>query len=234
MMSTLYALIPFALALLGALLAAVYKPTRSQLSILQHFVAGVVIAAVAVELLPKILGKPHSTPSIAFGFVIGLAFMVTLHELAHLLSHQKKKERLPLRMIGAIGIDLLADGVLIGLSFIAGVQSSLIIALSLSPCAFFLSLTMATTLRQKNISKPLILTFALLVALMLPIGAFIGSNVVERLPQNFITGTIAASIAALLYLGIEEFLVEAHANKEDHYTPLSFFFGFLLVLLISL
>lgn len=230
MQAVLYSLIPMSMALIGAAMAAFFKPKAKFMSLFQHFVAGVIIAAVSIELLPQIF---HGTAlQIAIGFCIGVLFMIALHELAHFIGHGKNK--LPLRMIGASAIDLFIDGILIGISFIAGQASGILIALSLIPCAFFLNLSLSGTLIKKNSPKWFHLICVVFVAITLPIGALIGSTVIENVPSSIVIPTISAAIAALLYLGIEEFLVEAHETKDDHFTPLAFFAGFLAVLLFKI
>jgi ZIP family zinc transporter len=45
--------IPALVALGGGVLASVWKPDHQTRSLIQHFAAGVVLAALAVELLPR-------------------------------------------------------------------------------------------------------------------------------------------------------------------------------------
>lgn len=230
MIPTLYALIPMAFALLGGLLTFIYVPRPQIAALLQYFVAGVVISAVVTELLPKILHQ-RTAWVVPVGYVIGILFMVALHELAHLLAHKNGKEKLPLRLVGASAIDLLIDGVLIGLAFIAGEKSGLLIALSLTPCAFFMTMTVCSIFKKRSLIQ---LYFILFLALMLPLGAFLGWSFAEQMSGPFLEATIAAAIAALLYLGVEEFLVEAWRKRENHWVPLAFFLGFLIVLMFEI
>lgn len=230
MQAVLYSLIPMFMAFVGASLAFAFKPKAKLMSAFQHFVAGVIIAAVCLELLPQIF-KANNL-EIAIGFCIGVVIMIALHELAHFVSHGKNN--LPLRLIGASAIDLFIDGIVIGISFIAGKAAGILIALSIVPCAFFLSLTLSGTLNKKKVSILFHILSILVVALTLPVGAFIGFSFVENLSQDIVVPTIAAAVAALLYLAVEEFLVEAHETKDDHFTPLAFFAGFLAVLLFRL
>lgn len=115
----LYALIPMAVALIGGWIALFYVPNEKVRAVLQHFVAGIVVGAVAVELLPKILGQ-GSPWTIGSGFVLGAAVMLGLHELSHHLSET------PLGLIGASIVDLFIDGMLIGISFLAGDRKSVV------------------------------------------------------------------------------------------------------------
>lgn len=227
----LYTLIPMGLALLGGFVASVYIPKPKLVSTLQHFVSGIVIGAVAVDLIPKILGK--SSPwTIGFGFVIGGATMLLLHELAHFLADKEGKSGIPIGLIAGGAIDLLIDGILIGVSFLAGAASGILIAISLSLCAFFLNLTISSTLTKKKVNKGVQTIFVILVALMLPLGAAIGGGVVSQFPPSILFETIAFGVAALLYLGTEELLAEAHEVHDTAWISSAFFIGFLVILLL--
>jgi ZIP family zinc transporter len=57
-----YALIPVAAAVVAGLVAVIARPGEKVTSAVQHFAAGVVFAAAAVELLPRVL---HENPWVA-------------------------------------------------------------------------------------------------------------------------------------------------------------------------
>ena len=52
-------LIPALVAVAGGFLSLVWHPSHQMRSLIQHFAAGVVLAALAVELLPEI-GREHA------------------------------------------------------------------------------------------------------------------------------------------------------------------------------
>ncbi|MCP5470239.1 MAG: hypothetical protein H7A36_07045, partial [Chlamydiales bacterium] len=220
---TLYSLIPFFAALLGSFIGALYLPQQKIVSALQHFVAGVLIAAVSTELLPKVLNHT-SHLTVSLGFVIGVIFMLVVEEFAHSIA----KKRVGGLITGA-SVDLFVDGFLIGISFLAGAQSGLTIALSLSLCAFFLSLTVSNALKQRGLNRFLPLLF---IACMLPLGAFLGGAFALKLPPIILLETITFGVAALLYLGIEELLAEAHKKEESVWISATFFLGFFIVFVL--
>ncbi len=230
MVIVLYTLIPMGISIIGGLVASIYVPKQKFISALQHFVAGVVIAAVSIELLPKILGH-KSTWTVEAGFVIGVVFMLLMQKLSLVATKKEAKEKLPLGLIASSAIDLLVDGILISISFLAGKASGILITISLSFCAFFLNLTVSSILTQKKCRKATQLVAICAIAFMLPIGAFIGSRILSQFPSSILVGTIAFGVAALLYLGIEELLSEAHKQRDTTMTSASFFLGFLAILL---
>ncbi len=230
----LYTLIPAALAVVGGLGASLYIPKKKFVAGLQHFVAGIVLAAVAIELLPEILGK-GSVWSIGLGFAVGVIFMLLLHEGVHYLAHSDQgKKGLPLGMIAGVGIDFLMDGILIGVSFLVGMQSGILIAVSLSLCAFFLNLSVGTTMIKKEITKRKQLITILIVAAMLPLGALIGGGILSHLPSSIMQEVLSFGVAALLFLAVEELLVEVHKEHDTLWVSASFFLGFLVILLFKI
>jgi zinc transporter, ZIP family len=229
----LYSLIPAVLAVIGGLIASAYVPKPKLISGLQHFVAGVVIAAVSIELLPEIT-KTGARWTIGLGFVIGVGVMIALHELAHAIADKEAKRGIPIGLIAGGAIDLLIDGILIGVSFLAGIQSGILIAASLSLCAFFLNLTISSTMTANKAGKGLQVFFIFLIAAMLPIGAFIGAAIISHFSSTILVETIAFGVAALLYLGVEELLSQAHEEHDTAWTQAAFFLGFLLIILFKL
>jgi ZIP family zinc transporter len=70
--------IPAIVALGGGVLAVLWHPSREARSLVQHFAAGVVLAALAVELLPEI-GREHVPGLVlAAAFALGSFFMFVL------------------------------------------------------------------------------------------------------------------------------------------------------------
>lgn len=66
-----YMLIPFAATMAGGVLAA-YRPPKDKVrSYVQHFAAGVLLAAVAGEILPEVAGAEDAAPATITGLVLG-------------------------------------------------------------------------------------------------------------------------------------------------------------------
>ena len=78
--------IPAVVALLGGVLAAVWTPNHQARSLIQHFAAGVVLAALAVELLPEIEREHAPSLVLIACFALGSLFMygIKLLSLIHI------------------------------------------------------------------------------------------------------------------------------------------------------
>ena len=113
-------LFPIGAAGIGAVVAAVRRLSDNTTGLVQHFAGGVVFAAVAGEVLPS-LRNQHSLRAVLIGFTIGVATVVALR------AYERRAEKsdagrsgLPKAMLAAIVIDLLIDGLLVGMGAALG------------------------------------------------------------------------------------------------------------------
>lgn len=219
--------IPAAIALAGGILAAFWTPSHSTRSLIQHFAAGVVLAALAVELLPEI-SREHAPGLVLVGsFALGSLFMYALKlwtmRMEHAASLSGAVKGLSTGLLLATFIDVATDGFIIGAGFAAGGETGTILALGLSVELLFLGLALTSNAsagwRIVAISGALgltVLSFAVL-----------GNLLLAGASHAVIGGTLAFSAAALLYLVTEELLMEAHEVEEKPISTLVLFGGFL-------
>ncbi len=146
--------------LVGAIIAAL--ATRSQTSTLtsyvQHFAAGLIIAAATLDLLPEALNLGGGWPLIV-GFIVGTAFMLALrgllmrfghshspdegHDHGHRGAPAKAAVGVNLRLAIALAVVVLIDGAIIGVAISAGGAAALLIAIALSIELLFVAASMA-------------------------------------------------------------------------------------------
>jgi ZIP family zinc transporter len=195
--------------------------------LIQHFAAGVVLAALAVELLPEI-GREHAPGLVLIGsFAMGSLFMYALKLWTMGLALKAKNSGasvgLGTGLMLATFIDVATDGFIIGAGFATGGETGTILALGLSVELLFLglALTSAATAGWRIIALSGALGLTVLVFAML------GSALLAGASHAVIGGTLAFSAAALLYLVTEELLMEAHEVEEKPVSTLVLFGGFL-------
>ncbi len=228
-----YSLIPALCMLAGGVIASVYQPGEKLTSATQHFAAGVVFAAVAKELLPR-LGAENDPVVLVTGFMAGVFSMLLLKKLSEFLNqHQNKNTGIAWGLVSAVGIDVFIDGVLIGIAFLAGEQGGILIAIALAMEILFLGLSTTATLGKRAVSVKARLLLILLLALLIPIGSIAGAGLFAQLPGAYTDGLLAFGVAALLYLVTEELLMEAHEVEDNVWIVMTFFIGFLSILLLE-
>lgn len=219
--------IPALVALSGGIMAAVWTPNHQTRSLIQHFAAGVVLAALAVELLPEI-EREHAPGLVLIGsFALGSLFMYGLKLWTMRLEAQASltdtATGLSVGLLLATFIDVATDGFIIGAGFAAGGSTGMILALGLSVELLFLglALTSAATAGWRIIAISGALGATVLVSSLL------GNFLLSGASHAVIGGALAFSAAALLYLVTEELLVEAHEVEEKPISTLVLFGGFL-------
>jgi ZIP family zinc transporter len=220
-------LIPAVVALSGGVLAAVWSPSHQMRSLIQHFAAGVVLAALAVELLPEIEREHAPALVLAGSFALGSLFMYGLKlwtlRMEHRASAAGTATGLGMGLLLATFIDVATDGFIIGAGFAAGGETGTILALGLSVELLFLGLALASAATAGW--RIIAISGALGVTVLL--FAVIGSALLTGASHAVIGGTLAFSAAALLYLVTEELLMEAHETEEKPISTLVLFGGFL-------
>jgi ZIP family zinc transporter len=135
-------------------------------------------------------------------------------------------------LIGAIGVDLLIDGMVLGLAFIAGAKAGLLLAIALTLEVLFLGVTVTEELGETVRSKARVVAITSGLALLLPIGTLVALPVASLSP-TVIAGFLSFGLIALLYLVTEELLVEAHEKPDTPLISAMFFVGFLGLMLIE-
>ena len=224
MQAVAFTLIPVVAVLIGSLFAVSKRPSDALVSAMQHLAAGVVFAAAAAEILPQVMheGSPIATFT---GGALGIVVMLSLKALEGRASG-------PIAMLGAVAVDILIDGLVLGLAFVAGGKAGVLLTIALTLEVLFLGLTVTTELGETIKSKARIIGITMGIALLLPIGAAIATPV-ATFPPVVIAGFLSFGLMALLYLVTEELLVEAHEKPDTPLISAMFFIGFLGLLLIE-
>jgi len=220
-------------ALLGGVIA-VYRPPGPQMeSNVQHFAAGVVTAAVAAELLPDVHGRAPQV--VVLGFAIGVATMLGIHRLSRRIEQRDVGGQFAgaAGLLITVGIDMLIDGVLIGVTFLDNPGTGVIIAVALTIEVLFLGVAGVVALPDdmgtlRKLAVPA--SFGLLLAS----GVVAGVLVLDGVTGTPIAIILAFGSAALLYLVTEELLVKAAKVPETPVSTTLFFVGFLAIFLLDM
>jgi ZIP family zinc transporter len=199
----------------------------------QHFAAGVVIAAVAAELLPDIHGRAPEV--VVVGFALGVATMLGIHRLSKLIEKQNVGGQFAgaAGLLITISIDMVIDGVLIGVTFLDNPDTGVIIAVALAIEVLFLGVAGVVVLpTELGVVQRLAVPTAF--GLLLASGVVVGVLALEGVTGTPIALILAFGSAALLYLVTEELLVKASKVPETPVSTTLFFVGFLSIFLLDM
>ncbi len=229
-----YALYPAFALLIGGTYALFRAPGAGARSAIQHFTAGVIFAAVATELLPDLMHRRMPLVTLA-GFSLGVLVMLGIKYLAEKAGQKGiSKTKQPTSLLVTLGVDVVLDGLLIGLGFAAGQKQGLLLTVALSLEVLFLGLSCSTALVGAGAGRRKIVTILLILTALLMIGALAGAVMLSAASPIIIDAVLAFGVAALLYLVIEELLVEAHDVPETALQTSMFFVGFIVLLMIEM
>lgn len=219
--------IPAIVSLCGGILAAFWKPSHQCRSLIQHFAAGVVLAVLAVELLPEIGREQAPGPALIGAFALGSLFMYGLKLWTEHLEHKDQvagnRAGIGRGLLLATLFDVAVDGFIIGAGFSAGGETGAILAIGLSVELLFLGL--ALTSDQVGAGQIVVVSGGLGLTVLLC--SLVGNLLLTGASHTVIGAALAFSAAALLYLVTEELLMEAHSVEEKPVSTLVLFGGFL-------
>ncbi len=125
-------------AILGAIVAVNVRPGPALVSATQHFAAGVVFAAAAGEIMPDVAhsGSPNAT---MVGGFAGIGVMLAIRQLERVIKG-------PTGLLTLVGVDILIDGLVLGIAFAEGAKVGLLLTIALSVEVLFLGLAVTTEL----------------------------------------------------------------------------------------
>ncbi len=226
-------LIPAIVASLGGLLAVYWNPSHQTRSLIQHFAAGVVLAALAVEVLPEI-GREHAPAWVLIASFTFGGIMMYIMKLWSMRLEEKTEHlgdnAFNYGLIAATFIDVAVDGFIIGAGFAAGGNTGLILALGLSVELLFLGLSLVS-----NTIKGWRVVFMSVALAGVVLGcSVLGNYLLFGASSSIISAMLAFGVAALLYLVTDELLVEAQTIEEKPSSTLWLFAGFLVFWSIQL
>lgn len=226
--------IPLVSVVIGAFLATSIRLGEVTTSAIQHLAAGLVFAAVSIELVPDMIRGSYFLP-VVLGFALGATVMFSLEWFLEKLESSKDEgSQQPTSLLGAVALDLIVDGFLIGVGFTADIKTGILLTVALTLEILFLGLSCATAMQAAGASrKRTILTISGLGTLIV-IAAILGTWLLSGLSGGWHVGVASFGAAALLYLVAEELLVRAHQVRDTKRASAMFFAGFLAIIVIDM
>ena len=230
----MFTAIPVIAIIIGGIISAHRQPSQGVRVIIQHFAAGVVFSAVALQILPELLLKPRIFP-LVIGFSSGVVFMIGAEWLIETLiaGNNQVGGRGSKSLAFASGIEMFIDGLLLGISFGIGKKQGIMIAIALTIETLLLGLSVASSMLRDRMMRSRVIAMTTMLAFCIVLGAAIGGFLFEGLSGVALVSILAFATSAFLYLVTEELLVEAHKGPDTRLATSMFFVGFLLMMVIE-
>ena len=227
----IYAFIATFALLFGGIISVIKEPGTKVRSAILHFAAGVIFSVVSVELLPDIMAR-QDVLEIATGFGTGVLLMLAIRYFLEPKKEPKDDRGFPTAFIVVIAIDLLIDGVLMGIGFATSQETGAFLAIALSVELLALGMATSITMASSKVNRTqTILTIFGLSALVLG-STLLSAYLLVGISAGSLKVILAFGLAALLFLVTEELLVEAHESRQNPLLTAAFFAGFLLFMLL--
>ena len=288
--------VPVVAELVFGLFGFLRKPTPVFVSGLQHLCSGVVLAAMALEVLPLVVAKFEPTrghyTAITIGFVSAVA---CLSLLAHFFPEQcddcclelgpkppsggccdvptseeagvqpcssrdacsavnapvgstanspspdesfplinrsgSRVGTLPWAFLIPLGLDTFVDGVLLGVTYVARTRAGFVVAFGFAFETAALGALTSAALKRRCISTLAVFSVSVCFCSLLMVGAVLGALILHVVSGLWFLGFLMFGVAALLFLVVDNLLVEARENPKgvNWVTKASLYFGFLAV-----
>lgn len=217
---------PVLAAVVGGAVAVLRAPSPAVVAGVQHLAAGVVVAAVAGEVLPD-LRERGSLGLVVLGFAAGLVLLVLLQRVQGGEPAEAEAVRLPWGFLAVIGVDLFIDGLLVGVGAAVSTDAAVVLTIALTVEVLFLGLAIALQLRSGGLSAVRSASITAALSLLVALGAVLGAVLLAGAGNAALVFVLAFAAAALLWLVVEELLVEAHETPQRPSMAVMFFVGFL-------
>lgn len=199
-----YAAIGGVSVLAGAAVATRVELSERVRTLVQHAAAGTVLAGLVVDVLAKLLHQSDRIGWTALGMLAGLAGMLAIR----VVGGEGGESEAGGSLVLAVVVDILVDGVLIGLSAALGAGTGLVFALALAPEMGLLGVTAASALTGRWSPSRIIAVAAGIGAAITAAGAL--GWLVAHGPGALVTTVLGLGASVIIYLIMEELLREGH------------------------
>lgn len=231
----LLSLLPGAGNFAGGMAAEFWKTSPRLLNWALHAASGIVIAIVAVELIPEALGSLAGW-WIALAFACGGGAYVLLETLVERLQRSRGGDGSSrMWMIyAAVAVDLTSDGLMIGTG--SAVSSSLALALAAGQVLADVpeGYAAVANFRDKNVPRTKRILFSASFFIYVVGAALVSYFLLRSAPQTLKMEALAFVAGLLTVAAVEDMLQEAHeAHEDSRHSVLAFVGGFALFTLVS-
>lgn len=229
------ALLPAGGMLCGALAAEWWRISKESTGAMLHAAAGVAVAVVSVELMPRILEQIQPWQLVT-GFAVGAAASVAMAK-----GVRRALGALDLGGVGpwmvylTVAVDLLGDGLMIGIGSAVSTGVGLMLGLSQVVANLPGGFVAVASLRKQNVARGVRLAAAASLFVPVFLGCWLGFWLLREQAAELQNSALAFVAGMLLLATIEDLVPEADEPQTRRaVTTASFTAGFAFFALLSL
>lgn len=224
------AAIPAAANLAGGLLAEVRPVSDRTLSLALHGAAGIVLAVVAIELMPEVLAE--TPPLLPVGaFLTGGLFYMAVDTAVNIVGARiggGEGTASAVAIWFAVAVDLFSDGIMIGTGSSVELGLGVLLALGQAPADVPEGFASIATFRRRGVSRRWRLIAAAAFGVPILAGALLGYLGVQGQADVVKFAILAFTAGILTTVVVEEIVPEAHKGPDGRLATLVFIAGFSL------
>lgn len=208
------ALLPFAGNFSGGVLAELIDTTKRRVSIALHAAAGIVLAIIGVELMPRAL--QNTKPWIVvLSFCIGGIAAIALKRAVKGLQARRGGKAGPWMIYIAVSTDLFTDGLLIGTGSAVSFTLALLLAVAQVLADIPEGFASIANFRSRGIPRRARLLLSAGFAIPILVAALGSYWLLRDATAAWQMGALAVAAGMLTVLAVEDIVPEAHETSED-------------------
>ena len=231
---TAYACLPAAGNLIGAVLAELARPPRWVIGAALHGAAGIAIALIALDLIPRVL-EGLSVPAMLPAFFAGALASLGLAYGIRAVYHEARHAVGALMVYGAVGADLFADGLITGAGSAAALSLGFLLAVSQLVANIPGGYAASANLHAHVPSRRARLLTAAIVSFPIFTSAACGYFLLREASAALQSSALAFIVGLLMLATIEDMVAEGDAPRPPRWSStLAFAAGFIGLALSSI
>lgn len=231
----LLAMLPAVGNFAGGLLAEIFPASAQRLSLALHLAAGIIIAVIGVELMPRAL-ETAAPWLVVLAFCLGGGSSILIKSLVHRLEARSEGEMSARSWMIylAVATDLFSDGLMIGAGSVVSFQLALLLALAQIVADVPEGYATIANLRSRKVARRMRLLLSASFAIPILVAATLSYWFLRDQSPAWQMSALAFSAGLLIVVAVEDMVPEAHEVAQDF--PLAtaaFIGGFALFTLIA-
>lgn len=231
------ALLAACLTYLGAPLAERFDVPQPIVSAALQFAAGIITALVALSLMPPAV-RDGSSVIVALMFFIGGAIYVTFeYYSAQKMAARTTESGSNVTSLGlyvGILVDLVIDGVVIGIGATLTVMTGLLLALGMAISTLPLAFVTTSTAKRQGVSKENRRLLSIAYFLCVLLGAMVGFLLLRNVSLDLRFALIALASGFLITTVTQSMIPEANKEGEPSFAGILYLAGVLIYAILSI